>query len=339
MITKEQLVKIIPFALVGGGIAGYAVTRKRILLIPTGAGLGYLAYVKVVKPVLAKPAIVVTSVECVPSEVIVGHPVTIKICVKNTGTAEGSATITYSYPGYTGTLDTGTLKPREEKELTVTWTPTAPGTFEVVADTQKCTVTVKRVPAKLVVKRIWGEPAETEVGKTVTVKIEIANEGGDYGVRDIWYSYPGRSGYVPYDWLRTIGPGESKVLTLDTFTSRVPGAFTLSASDGKSSTVVFRVTPEQKILKLRLGNGMPTKVEIRTNFGVLDTVQVPYTWADYTYAVPAETAWIHLKGDGRQFSVWKWPTVDTKPLSRVTMVDLINAWPEYYTVKEIILGF
>jgi hypothetical protein len=55
-MTVIQTIKTaVPFVLLGSGIAGYAITRRKVLLIPAAAGAGLLAYSYITRPVLAAP--------------------------------------------------------------------------------------------------------------------------------------------------------------------------------------------------------------------------------------------------------------------------------------------
>lgn len=202
----------------------------KYLAIAAGVGAGGVILYKYVlprilpPPVAAAPSIVITRVWAEPSEVTLGQTVVVNVEVTNAGRAPGSSTITYEYPGYRGTLSTGTLAPGDRRVLSFSWKPEAVGKYEIVVDTNRVSVTVFSPPAAplVVVKRMWVEPAEVPVGQTGKLCIEVKNEGNTAGSRTLKITIIGAEKYLAYLDTGSLAPGESKVLTV-TFLAKYPG--------------------------------------------------------------------------------------------------------------------
>jgi hypothetical protein len=183
-----------------------------------------------------------------PAEVDIGEAVTISVRVTNSGDYEGAYEVILSINNVVAQSKVVTLDGGKRQTVTFTASKDAAGTYSVSVDGLSGTFTVKEAappvvpkppaPAAFTTSSLVISPSEVDIGKTVTISIQLSNTGELEGTHTVTLKI---NGAVVDSRNVTLGGGASQSVTF--FTSRdAAGAYTVEIN-GLSGTFTVKEAP------------------------------------------------------------------------------------------------
>ncbi|MCU4741185.1 CARDB domain-containing protein [Natronoglomus mannanivorans] len=178
------------------------------------------------------------AVDIVPT-LVPGETVTFPVAVENVGERSGSYSATLRVDGSVVDERSDTLEAGDRRVETVSWTPNAPGRYDVRVGDQRLSLEVKS-PASGTVTALAVDPERVEPGETVTATATVTNDANRPADATVHFRTPAG---VADEVTVALAPGETTTVETD-LTFDDPGRYEVAAGD---HTVVVSVEEESAI--------------------------------------------------------------------------------------------